>query len=281
MAWWIYDLSFQWASLVEYRFGWIVVALTAFLVWERWPNRPRNDAPASAALGIGLGVVGLPLVLIAELYKTGVARVPASSMLLSLGCASFIVANVLVLAGPRTVWHFLFPMAFFFIAVPLPKSIWNPIVFSLQHFVAVLNVETLKILGIPAQQVGNLIRLPNTVVGVDEACSGVRSLQSSIMAALFVGDLTLRRPAWKVFFLFAGVLLAIAGNFLRSLYLSLTAHQGGAAALQAVHDTAGWSVLVFTFAGVSVLAWLVMRLEARARRRMAASATTTAEDPAS
>ena len=112
------------------------------------------------------------------------------------------------------------------------------------------------------------IRLPNTTVGVDEACSGVRSLQSSIMAALFIGDLTLRRPGWKVFFLFAGVALAVMGNFGRSLFLSLTAHRSGAEALKAVHDSAGWSVLLFTAIGIAGLAWSVTRLENRLARQL-------------
>ncbi len=48
---------------------------------------------------------------------------------------------------------------------------------------------------------------------------------------------------------------------------SLTAHWRGAEALQSVHDTAGWSVLAFTAAGVAALAWWVERSEkGRARK---------------
>jgi exosortase len=262
-AWWLRDLSFQWASLVEYRFGWIVVMLMAYLIWERWPTRPKEneDTPSAWGWSLAWALVGFPMVLVAELYKIGVARVPSSSFVLSLGCTCFVIACILQIAGPRTLRHFLFPLLFLYVAVPLPKLFWNPIVFSLQSFVTMLNVETLNLLGIPAQRQGYTIRLPNTVVGVDEACSGVRSLQSSIMAALFIGDLVLRNVRWKIFFLIAGIVLAIIGNFGRSLYLSLTAHRGGPEALDAVHDTAGWSVLLFTAVGVSALAWIVSRLE--------------------
>src|SRR4030095_6737637 len=129
-----------------------------------------------------------------------------------------LVAHLLLLFGRRTVQHFLFPLLFFFIAVPLPHLLWDPIVLGLRKFVTVLNVETLNLMGIPAEQQGNLIRLPHCLVGVDEECSGVRSLQSSIMAALFIGDLTLRHAGWKVIFFLAGIGLALAGNFGRSLY---------------------------------------------------------------
>jgi len=263
VAWWVWELSHHWAALVEYRFGWIVAMLAAYLAWERWPTQPpaRPGGHQGAVVLLGLG--GAALVLLAELYRIGLARTPTQAMLFSLGCASFVLAHLLALSGWERTRHFLFPVLFFFVAVPIPKIVWNPIVFGLQSLVTFLNVEALNLLGIPAVQQAHVIRLPNTTVGVDEACSGVRSLQSSIMAALFIGDLTLRRAGWKVFFLFAGVALAVVGNFGRSLYLSLTAHRSGADALKAVHDSAGWSVLLFTAAGIAALAWFVTRLEAR------------------
>ena len=54
---------------------------------------------------------------------------------------------------------------------------------------------------------------------------------------------------------------AVVGNIGRSLYLSLTAHRHGAEALDAVHDTAGWSVLVVTLVGLGVMAWALARWE--------------------
>lgn len=263
VLWWIHELSFQWRSLVEYQYGWIVLLLTGFLVWERMPTRPLDDTPAPLWQGLVLALAGAPLVALGELYRIGVARTPASSMCLSLGVACFLCANLLLIGGRRTLGHFLFPLAFFFLAVPIPKIVWNPIVFSLQAMITWLNVETLNILGIPAVQTGHVIQLPRCSVGVDEACSGIRSLQSSLMAALFVGDLMLRRAGWKAVFLIAGLALAIVGNFFRSLYLSLAANRGGPEALKAVHDTAGWSVLVFTAVGVVLLASWFTRAERR------------------
>lgn len=263
IAWWVWELAHQWVALVEYRFGWIVAMLAAYLVWERWPTQPPPSPRRHLYPVIGLGMLGFGLVLFAELYRIGLARTPTQAMMFSLGCACFTVANLLALIGWERTRHFLFPLLFFFVAVPIPNFFWHPIVFGLQSLVTFLNVEALNLLGIPAVQQAHVIRLPNTTVGVNEACSGVRSLQSSIMAALFIGDLTLRRPGWKLFFLFAGVALAVIGNFGRSLFLSLTAHRSGVEALKAVHDSAGWSVLLFTALGIAFLAWFVGHLERR------------------
>jgi exosortase len=157
------------------------------------------------------------------------------------------------------------------VAVPIPKILWNPIVLGLQNFITMLNVETLKLIGIPAIQQANIIKLPNCLVGVDEACSGVRSLQSSIMAGLFIGYLVLKGPGIRMFLVLAAIAAAILGNFLRSFYLSLTAHYSGPQAIENAHDAAGWSVLLFTAVAVGLFAWLAARLEQQAESAQSAT----------
>jgi len=279
VAWWVWELSHHWAALVEYQFGWIVVVLAAFLAWERFPNQPARQPGKHSVLVTLLAVVGFVAVLGAELYRIGLSRTPTQVMLMSLGCAAFLLAQMLALGGWAWTRNFLFPLLFFFVAVPIPKILWNPIVFGLQAFVTTLNVEALNLMGVPALQHGHVIQLPNTSVGVDEACSGVRSLQSSIMATLFIGDLTLRRTGWKVFFFIAGVTLAVVGNFGRSLYLSVTAYRGGPDALNAVHDSAGWSVLVFTAVGMCALGWVMTRIEKRLQQQLTAMAEASQSPP--
>lgn len=279
VAWWVWELSHHWAAMVEYQFGWIVVALAAFLAWERVPNQPPRQPGPHPFWTTALAMAGFAAVLGAELYRIGLSRSPTQVMLFSLGCAAFLFAQMLVLGGWTWTRHHLFPLLFFFVAVPIPKFFWNPIVFGLQAFVATLNVEALNLMGVPAIQQNHVIQLPNTTVGVDEACSGVRSLQSSIMAALFIGDLTLRRAGWKAFFLLAGVVLAVLGNFGRSLYLSMTAYRGGPDALKAVHDSAGWSVLLFTAAGMAVLGWAMTRMEKSIQQHLASPSEASGATP--
>lgn len=267
-VWWIWDLQHQWRVLPDYQYGWIVVMLAAYLVWERSDSQPDVDEPPAPWVSGVFVLFGAPLVLVAELYKEGVAPSPASSFVLSIGCCLFMCALIQQSRGHRTMRHYLFPLLFMFVAVPLPQVLWAPVVNGLRGLVTFLDVEALKLLGIPAMQSGNVIQLPRCVVGVDEACSGVRSLQSSIMAALFIGDLVLKRTGHRILFVGAGMGWAVFGNFLRSLYLSFTAHRGGTAALQSAHDTAGWSILVFTAAGLVLTAWGITHLERWARAEL-------------
>ena len=261
VGWWIYSLQFQWRAQEEYRFGYLVVVLVAFLVWDRWDSRPKRDIPSSLWRAALWSLIGFPLVLVAELYRYALARSPASATALSLGTICFIRAAILQQWGPQTLRHFRFPILFALIAVPIPGVVWSPVVFGLKGLVTFVNVELLNLMGIPALQQGSVIQLPNCRVGVDEACSGIRSLQSSLMMALFIGDQSLRQAGLRWLLVGGAVGWAVVGNIGRSLYLSLTAHRHGTAALNEVHDTAGWSVLVVTLVGMGVMAWALARWE--------------------
>jgi len=197
VGWWIYSLQFQWRAQEEYRFGYLVVVLVAFLVWDRWDSRPIRDIPSSLWRAALWSLIGFPLVLVAELYRYALARSPASATALSLGTLCFIRAAILQQWGPQTLRHFRFPILFALIAVPIPGVLWSPVVFGLKGLVTFVNVELLNLLGIPALQQGSVIQLPNCRVGVDEACSGIRSLQSSLMMALFIGDQSLRQAGLR------------------------------------------------------------------------------------
>ncbi len=260
-GWWVYSLQFHWRDQEEYRFGYLVVALVAFLVWDRWDARPRDDAPDPGWRSWAWLGLGFPLVLLGELYRHALARTPASATALSLGTLCFLRAVIVQHWGPRTWRHFRFPIFFAMIAVPIPGILWNPVVLGLKGLVTFVNVEVLSLVGIPAQQQGSVIQLPNCRVGVDEACSGIRSLQSSLMIAFFIGDQVLRRPVLRWVLVGGAVGWAVVGNIGRSFYLSLTAHRHGTDALERVHDTAGWSVLLVTLLGLAAMAWVLSRWE--------------------
>lgn len=264
LAWWVLDLQVQWRSMVEYQYGWLVLMLSAYLTWECWASRPKEDRPSSLKLCGTLALAGMPLVLMAELVKNSLASSPTTSFILSIGCCLFLMANVLYLHGPATLRHFLFPLLFLFVAVPLPPSLWRPILLSLKMMITHLDVQALNLLGIPAVPMENVIQLPRCTVGVEDACSGIRSLQSSIMAGLFLGHIMLKRFSLRCVALLAGVGLALVGNFFRSLYLAVQAANHGPDAIKAAHDPAGWSILVFTTVGLMVFVWGLERLEKKA-----------------
>ena len=139
--------------------------------------------------------------------------------------------------------HFAFPVLFFFTAVPWPRPIEIEVMQWLMQRNALLAAEILHWLGVSAEVQGNLIRLSSGTLGVDEACSGIRSLQGSLMATLFVGEIFELKRWRRVFLLLAGAGWALVTNAGRTVFLALMAERGGAGALDRWHDPAGYWTL--------------------------------------
>jgi exosortase/archaeosortase family protein len=119
---------------------------------------------------------------------------------------------------------------------------------------AIAALEVLHWCGVMAVRSGHLISLPTGMIGVEEACSGVRSLQSGIMAALFLGEMF--RFGWfsRVALVGSAIGISLVGNFLRATGLSLLASDQGIDAIEKWHDMAGFLILGSTLGGIWFLA---------------------------
>src|SRR6266513_227035 len=104
-------------------------------------------------------------------------------------CAVLISAAGIYLAG-GTSWlrHFAFPILFFLVAVPWPTSLEQIVIQGLMRIDALINFEILPAIRIPAVQMGNVIEVGCGFVVIDEACTGIRSLQATFMVSLFLGE---------------------------------------------------------------------------------------------
>jgi exosortase/archaeosortase family protein len=103
-------------------------------------------------------------------------------------------------------------------------------------------------------QRGNLIELSAGTIGVDEACSGVRSLQSTLMASLFLGETYRLRAGWRISLVGAGLFLAFVFNVLRAFLLAWIGARQGIGALGRWHDQAGYSILLLC----AISLWLIV-----------------------
>ena len=260
MLWLVSRARWFWTNNPELHFGWVVLLLCGYLFWEAWQIRPAFRLRWSGA-ALLLAAAGLFALFAAQLYQAAFGVTTEGMSALGAGAMLFIAANFHHAFGWPGVRCFAFAFGFFFLALPVPETIYYPLVSALQAKVASLNVELLGVIGIPAEQAGSVIRLPTGVVGIDEACSGIRSLQSAVMATLFIGYLTLKRKRYQVALLGLGILLAFGGNLCRSFFLSYTAYAKGVQAIAAYHDAAGWSILAFTAVGVMFFAWGLGRME--------------------
>ena len=260
MTWLVLETSSYWTNRPELQFGWIVLLLSVYLIWEAWLVRPPLVLRWTVG-AVTLAVAGLALAFVFQVYRMAFGTTPAALYFLGAAVMLIVGANLLFAFGKTGLRRFAFAFGFLLVALPMPSIIYLPVVTGLQAHVAAIDVSVMRMLGIPAQQVGSLIRLASGTVGIDEACSGIRSLQACVMATLFIGYLTLKGPLFQVALLIAGILLAIVGNVIRSLVLSLVANAHGISAVSSVHDSAGWSVLLFTASGIALAAYVLGRME--------------------
>jgi exosortase len=279
-------LSTQWETREQYAYGWFVPLFAAALLWRRWLDRPGAGLPDHGTTGqqvlpqvsgfilhpssrfllsafCFLLFLLLPLRVIYEintdwpliswLYTFIVVALTLYAFHLadpfrSLRPSGFGLSTLNTQLSTKS-WlrHFAFPVCFILVAVVWPYRIEKSLTQGLMQVVASLTVELLGWLDIPALQRGNLIELGAGTVGVDEACSGIRSFQSSLMAALLLGELYRFRLLPRALLVLCGLTLGFCFNVVRTLILSWQANKNGLEAIGRWHDPAGLTITVACF----------------------------------
>lgn len=286
----IWDQQHWWGLKAEYAFGYIVPLFAAFVVYERWPEvRPAfrpvamDSVPETSYLERVLEVVaalailgGLGCFSLGALYKTMEGNNLISSNLLATGFAATLLGGVFYYAEPpeagkervanrlRIVGLFVFPALIWMLSVPMFSAIERAISTFLMNKVAVVVYTVFDVLGYAVIREGSILRLPLGDVGVEDACSGIRSLMASLFAGSFLAAVTFKALWKKVFLVLTAMLFAFINNIFRSLFLTAWAYAKGPEGLDGavviwgldlgnVHDLTGWVVLGLTVACLLIL----------------------------
>jgi len=167
--------------------------------------------------------------------------------------------------GKAWLLHFAFPVVFIFIAVPWPTGLETPVIQGLMRVLARVAAETAMLLGTPAQVEGNLIRVTNGLVGVNEACSGIRSLQTSIMIGLLFGEVKRLSVSRRLLLVVCAVVISLLANFIRAVFLVQVAATKNLSEINRWHDIAGYSIIALVFVATLTLAYLLGKSENRNR----------------
>jgi exosortase len=256
------QLSGEWSVNEQYNFGWFVPFFALYLFWLRWQDRPEPSPPRKTLLPwILIGVPALLLLLPIRLFEIGTPEWRPLGWIHTASVATLTLLYIWSAGGKPWIRHFAFPIAFFFVAVPWVTPIEVPIIQGLMRVVAAVAAETVTLFGIPTQLEGNLIRVSSGLIGVNEACSGVRSLQTALMIGLLFGKLT-RLSILRRFVLVAGAMaIALTANFCRAVFLVWIAATENISEVNRWHNLAGYTIVGLVFVGTLLLAALLGRKE--------------------
>ena len=248
----------DWRIDPQYSYGFLVPLLMIGLMMKRWEDRPAPGALVHwVRIFAGFSILAAAILLAAVIPVSesnpdwrplgGVAAMAAIVMSLGL---------IALEGGLPWLRHFAFPVVFFLIAVPWPRNFEQALMSRLMSWNAATTLEILHWCGYEAVRQGNLIAVSSGILGIEEACSGVRSLQSGLMVALFFGEIFRLTIARRLMLLVVALLAALGGNILRSSFLGILASRQGIAAVPEWHDTAGLFILLMTFLLVIAFAFL-------------------------
>lgn len=255
-----HHLHHEWSLNPQYSYGWSVPLLAIFLCYRRWLDRPSAEPPAFKSMTLSLIAFLALLLLPARIISIANPDWRLLSWLLALFGILISFCGLNLAGGRPWLRHFAFPVLFLLIATPWPAQFEQRIVLGLMHADAAVVIQVLNAIGTVALQRGNVIELSTGLVGIDDACTGVRSLQSTFMISLFLGEFYRLSIARRLVLVLAAAALAFICNIVRTLILCLVAATSGVDAIHTWHDSAGVTILLACVVGLWLMSgWLAQK----------------------
>ncbi len=279
VVWVLYE---RWPMMRMTFFGWKPTAKSRpreLLDWHQHleslraaPEAPRwVERLFSGGAGL-MALLGFIWVLFAALYRAMEGPNLVTTQLLALALITLTFSGAFLFSDrrfddtpiplrERLAWVGLlvFPACIWLLSAPMFHFIERGISTFLLGLVASAVFFTFDFLGFSIMQEGNILVLPQGEVGVEDACSGIRSLMACLFAGSFLAAATLPlglRSVWKkVLMVVAAMAFAFIMNIGRSLFLTAWAYAHGPEAigddflllgmnLGSVHDVTGFAVIV-------------------------------------
>ncbi|MGC4074179.1 MAG: exosortase/archaeosortase family protein [Nibricoccus sp.] len=281
---WSLHLWPQWLHNPDLSHGLFTPLIFFLLLHESRTRGTQRWLPARGLTGTALALSlagGLLLLALAGAYAAAVGWSHALVNFLAAAALSTLLFSAWIVAASDRLriipfnWPAAVAISLWLLSAPIPPGTYTRLTQALQLWVTDVVLSALHTLGIPALKNGNIIELATVSVGVEEACSGVRSLLSCIFAGLFFSAALVRSTAHRITLIVLAPILALTMNIARSLTLTLLAN-AGIDISGTWHDATGFAVLGFTAA---LLAGLALLLEKNSRRPAHATAVSESSPP--
>jgi exosortase len=289
----IWDQSHWWLNREDYGFGFLVPLFVGFVLYERqltilqyFSGEAASDHASSVSplsrllewLALLGACASMVLFVMGGLLRAVSGPANPSSLALAAGFAGFLLCSVFLYAQSTfsgalpslqrriaMTALFVFPAFIWLLSAPLVSVLESRIKVFLLTQVTIIVSSLLNFLGYEIIREGNVLLLPNGSVGVEEACSGIRSLTACLFAGSFLAASYVRLVWKKLLLVFFAMCLAFLTNLLRSFILTLCAYYQGSEVIDAplvlpligdvgtLHDVTGLAILGLTTLGLIIL----------------------------
>ncbi len=209
----------MWWSSDDYSHGFLVPFISLYLAWI------KRDELSRIRIEPGLWSGGV-LVLFAGLMLVA-GKLGGFIVLQELSLPLMIAGMVLLFAGKLFLKSLALPIAYLFFMIKMFGEGSDRFHRPFQLLAAKIGIGTLHLFGFTAYQEGNFIQLPNALLEVAAACSGIRFLVSIIAIGIPLAYLTQRTLLRRGGLVLFAIVIAILANGLRVALIGMWTYYHG------------------------------------------------------
>jgi EpsI family protein len=239
----------MWWGSDDYTHGFLVPLISAYIIWRKGGALLEAKAEPAIAFGaIVMALAGASLV---------AGKLGSVVILEELSIPLMLAGLVLLLAGPLFLKALWFPIAYLLFMVKMFGEGSEKFHWPFQLLASNIGVWILQAVGIPAYKEVQYIQLPNIVLEVASACSGLRFLVSIIAIGIPLAWLTQNSWVKRVGLVAFAIFIAVLANGARVALIGVWAFYGGAVVHGPMHVFQGIFVAWIGFIALFFGAWFL------------------------
>jgi len=248
-----------WAT-EEQAHGPIILLLSLWLIYRKWPLATQAGEGRTSAIGWPVFLIGLLLYILGRSQQIPIVEI--ASLIWTLAGVMLIKRGTIAL---KILW---FPFFFMLFMLPLPGIIVSQLTMPMKMAVSYVTENLLFLAGYPIARDGVILQIGQYQLLVADACAGLQTLLTLESLGLFYLNVMRHTSAFRNIFLAILIVpISFVANVIRVITLTLiTYHFGDAAGQGFLHGFAGM-VLFFSalilIVGVDALLQLIVKKRAK------------------
>ena len=232
------DLVIDWWTIPWLSQGLLIPPLTGWIVWTMRAWLQKQPAVPDWK-GLLLVTASCLLFLFGQLA--------AEFFLTRMSFVGLLAGLVWTFWGFRRLRVLIFPLLLFASAIPLPSLVYNSVAAPLQLFATAVSARIAEVMGVSLYADGNVIYLAHMTLGIEEACSGLSSISTLVVASVLLGFTLCSTAICRLALVLLSVPTAIVTNILRVTVTALLVDVNSKYAVGFYHSFSGWLVFALGF----------------------------------